>query len=133
EQMPLEWSRAFGGRAVPSDSFTDHPLNPRGQGYCLSAAEALGRPLPNLEDRAALITGWDDRPAPVCWAPITNARVWQAMDMPVDEVASDPEQELFSGASPPRMVLPAAPPAGCPVTITGTGPVAVQFAVPAVS
>jgi hypothetical protein len=89
--MPLDWSRAFGGRA---DVWLDRsavvevhdPINPRGRGFDpRPVAEGLGRHLdapcgypvvpserllPNLEDPAQRIRSADDRPLPTCWATV---------------------------------------------------------------
>lgn len=66
DSMPLCYERAFGGPTVRH--------NPVGCGLYSSLADAVGRPLPNLEDRAALITSIRDRPRPIGVGPI--ARHW---------------------------------------------------------
>jgi hypothetical protein len=90
-KMPLTWDRAFGGSAdilIDRDSpvTVADPTNRLGKGFDHTrAVEGLGatfnppegyprydskRPLPNLEDPAALIANWDDTPRPICWATV---------------------------------------------------------------
>jgi uncharacterized protein YjbI with pentapeptide repeats len=56
-EMPLAWSKAFGGAAIAK--------NPLGKG-----AKAEFQTLPNLEDPKALVRSPDDQPDPACWMPI---------------------------------------------------------------
>ena len=66
QQMALVWERAYGGvdaRSHQPDKDWDW-RNPVGTGYAVSARNALGLKLPNLEDPKALIKTWNDRPAP---------------------------------------------------------------------
>lgn len=74
--LPLMWERAFGGAAVPDGDAPPQwePRNPVGVGWYGSAAEAVGRPLPNIEHPEQLIRGIEDRPEPVGFGPI--ARAW---------------------------------------------------------
>ncbi len=89
-EMPLDWSRAFGGTAeiaIDEGAAIDvsDPRNPKGRGFD-HFAHALGlagafdcpegypiaprtRRLPNLEDPRHRVTAWDDAPLPACWAP----------------------------------------------------------------
>jgi uncharacterized protein YjbI with pentapeptide repeats len=58
DEMPLSWSRAFGGEGFAS--------NPAGRGFAPVRSEAGElHPLPNLESPDAPITAIGDRPAPV--------------------------------------------------------------------
>jgi hypothetical protein len=89
--MPLDWSRAFGGRAEVwldrSGAIEVHdPINPRGRGFdprplaeglCRHLDAPSGYPvipserlLPNLEEPALRIRHADDRPLPACWATV---------------------------------------------------------------
>ena len=58
--MPLTYENAYGGRGAP---------NPLGKGFYASEAEALGQPLPNLEDADARIRSFADHPDPVATGP----------------------------------------------------------------
>jgi hypothetical protein len=58
--MPLTYQNAYGGRGA---------ANPLGKGFYASEREALGRPLPNLEDPDARIRCFADRPDAVGTGP----------------------------------------------------------------
>ncbi|WP_437971496.1 DUF2169 domain-containing protein [Sorangium sp. So ce260] len=64
--MDLGYERAFGG-TCPTDYGLDMPFtpNPAGRGFYLDAKNALGKPLPNLEDPARLLRSFGDTPDPV--------------------------------------------------------------------
>lgn len=64
-EMPLTLARAYGGVSVWDELPFPAPDNPHGRGFYWDVAEALGRPLPNLEAPDRPITRWDDRPPPV--------------------------------------------------------------------
>lgn len=89
--MPLDWSRAHGGRAqvwIDEKSVIEvaDPINRRGRGFdplpvaeglCRQLAAPLGYPvvpgprlLPNIEDPACLIRRPSDAPLPACWATV---------------------------------------------------------------
>lgn len=62
-EMPLDWSRAFGG--------SDYRTNPSGKGF--DAIQINGqkvRPLPNVEYPDQLITHPNDKPEPACYGPV---------------------------------------------------------------
>jgi len=65
-RMPLVWERAFGGSDITEKGPTAEPRNPVGSGFrSPNGAKPLnGLPLPNVETPAALITSWNDAPAP---------------------------------------------------------------------
>jgi hypothetical protein len=80
EEMPLVWERSFGGRDETHDNPKKHGFedrNPVGTGFaanrCADRLEGLA--LPNLENPAAPIGGWKDRPAPAGFG--FTARHWQ--------------------------------------------------------
>ena len=58
--MPLTYRNAFGGPGA---------ANPLGKGFCASEEDALGQPLPNLEDPDSRIRCFGDRPDPVATGP----------------------------------------------------------------
>src|SRR5690606_37072955 len=74
-RMPLRYERSFGGTltSATGEVIAQEPRNPVGVG--LAAADALGQPLPNLEDPDDLLTSWDRRVAPAGFAPIPGS--WQ--------------------------------------------------------
>jgi hypothetical protein len=58
--MPLTYQNAYGGRGA---------ANPLGKGFYAGEREALGQPLPNLEDPDSRIRSFADRPDPVGTGP----------------------------------------------------------------
>lgn len=70
ERIPLVWERAFGGKDQSAPGPEDHETedrNPMGTGLLArkSTLDCSEVALPNMEDPAALISGRNDRPAPV--------------------------------------------------------------------
>ena len=113
-RMPLTWSRTFGGRAdvrIDPDTTIEvaHPLNPFGRGFnpypaAKSTGEMLAspegfptvagtRPLPNVEDPAHPVVGWDDDPEPNCWATVPLTSGMQALRTLELPPGCDPRQE----------------------------------------
>ncbi len=76
-KMPLVWERAFGGVAksstVQRPAF--EPRNPIGCGLETDRQDAIGKPVPNIEDPRQPLSSISDRPRPVGVGPI--ARHWQ--------------------------------------------------------
>jgi hypothetical protein len=156
ERIPLAWSRAFGGTVdvevdEESPAEVQHELNAEGLGFdpaerAAMLAEQLGcpegyprwdrrRPLPNLEDPAAPIRHWDDRPRPACWAPIPitsglhHERAFVASKDAEGRPSFEPSPARHLRAHP-DWVLPEPPPAGTPLRIEGvlaSGPVELAF------
>ncbi|WP_437761134.1 DUF2169 domain-containing protein [Sorangium sp. So ce281] len=69
--MPLRYEQSFGGAAAGAYD----ARNPVGMGLHASEREAQDRPLPFIEDPAAPIERWSDRPPPCGFGPV--ARSWQ--------------------------------------------------------
>ncbi len=67
EKLPITYERAFGGRD-PGPTNAPHGAwdqrNPVGVGFALHRDHLIGRPLPNVESRDALIDRWNKRPEP---------------------------------------------------------------------
>jgi len=76
-KMPLLWERAYGG--VAKSSTVQRPAfearNPIGCGLETDGKDAIGKPVPNIEDPRQPLTRLTDRPRPVGVGPI--ARHWQ--------------------------------------------------------
>ena len=83
EKMPLVWERAYGGvhQVAPSGPTLAEERNPVGLGFLgrRSPDDLVNKPVPNIEDPAALITRLGDTPAPAGFAPIAPA--WLARRM----------------------------------------------------
>ena len=74
--MPLFYERSFGGITMKEGVLKAwEPRNPIGTGFYTSAKEALGQPLPNLEDPKNRIKHVKNRPAPAGFGAI--CRGWQ--------------------------------------------------------
>jgi hypothetical protein len=64
-RLPLTREHAFGGKPQWDGLEVPHPDNPDGVGYYLEEHAAVDGPLPRIEDPAALVRHWNDRPTPV--------------------------------------------------------------------
>lgn len=71
ESMPLVWERAFGGVHRQGEKVLAEERNPIGCGFAggRSASDVQGQAVPNLEDPAAPLVKFGEKPAPVCFAP----------------------------------------------------------------
>jgi Uncharacterized protein conserved in bacteria (DUF2169) len=83
DRIPMTWESTYGGRVRRPPSIVQHggrdvivpehevasPWNPEGTGFYLEERQAENHALPLLEDAAALVSKWDDRPEPLCFAP----------------------------------------------------------------
>jgi hypothetical protein len=65
--MPITNDRAYGGVAPMKEGAMPHAMNPEGRGFRAIADSVPDAPLPNLEDPAAPIAAWTDRPLPAVW------------------------------------------------------------------
>jgi hypothetical protein len=119
-RMPLVWERAFGGtdrtEGTPPQVYGEE-RNPVGRGFRhKSGVRPLdGLAAPNLEDPAAPIKSWRDRPPPACFAPLaphwlprrsyagTYDAAWQERRAPY--LPADFDARFFQLA-PPGLVAP---------------------------
>jgi hypothetical protein len=71
------WERAYGGVAASSTEQRPafEPRNPIGCGFEMNTRDALGKPIPNIEDPRQPISDVAERPRPMGVAPV--ARNWQ--------------------------------------------------------
>ena len=120
-EMPLTLAHAFGG----SDEWDELPIpfssNPDGMGYYLEAENAMGKPLPNLEDPDHLIASWEDQPDPVAVAPVTPSfgpRLREGVIFDEETGAMTELRPCFYNAASPPMISPPVS-AGERVTIDG--------------
>lgn len=119
--IPLDLAHAFGGADEWDKLKVGFPDNPDGKGYYLEEANAVGKPLPNIEDPAALIVRWDDRPEPVGTTATTmqfGPRLRRAFDVDPETNQLSELRPLLWNAAFPRMIAPAAR-AGDRVSVTG--------------
>lgn len=119
-EMPLAYSRAYGGAAAAKGREVPYAYNPEGRGYVLMAEHADGVPLPNVEDPENPVRSWEDRPKPAGLAPVPLASLFTVdRGMEVDREAGTQrvKPEVFQAAHP-RMTFEDVP-AGTPVTLHG--------------
>ena len=131
--MPLQYERAFGGTVEGGGlrKPLHEPRNPVGCGLYRGTTEAMGQPLPNIEDPRRPITRLGDRPTPVGFGPI--ARQWASRlayagtydDVWVETRApywpKDLDMRFFNAASP-GMALDQRLPGGAEVVLDGLSP-----------
>lgn len=120
-EVPLTLAHAFGGADVWDQLTVGFPDNPDGKGFYLEEANAVGKPLPNLEDPDALIDRWDDRPEPVGTAATLmqfGPRLRRAYDVDPETRKLTVLRPLLFNAAFPKMIAPAAK-AGDRVGLTG--------------
>jgi hypothetical protein len=147
--LPIGLDAAFGGAAVIDGQRAPYPLNPLGKGFYGDEPSALHQPLPDLEDPAARIKRWDDRPDPVgfglCQYPhplrlresmLLNGRPATEESAPrgpgKPRVGIQPSHRMFNRAFP-RLIAPSVTP-GDVVTVTGfSGDGPLSFRIPATS
>ena len=108
-EMPITWARAFGGPGFAE--------NPEGKGAETGNSCILQRPLPNVEDPAALVGQPSDTPAPASFLPAplssphrlakagTYGAQWRNTRWP--GLPDDVDMSIFNLAAP-RQVLPSA-------------------------
>lgn len=113
--MPLTWDRAFGGTVPIDGGEFSFPDNVHGRGIVLTAEQAEGVPLPNLEDPEHRIASFEDHPEPIGTAPYPadgGLRARNAVDL---DLEGEPHEQgvvrikplLFNQAAP-RMIIPPA-------------------------
>lgn len=111
DAVALTWANAYGGQCAVDAGAMGYPPNPKGKGYYLTEAQADGGELPQLEDPAQPVRGWEDQPAPVCTAPLgldSSMRGLRSADF--DTTAPVPRvlrirQEFHNNAAP-AMLMP---------------------------
>jgi hypothetical protein len=116
--VALSLENAFGGHITWDGLTVPYGQNPRGKGFYADAASAIGQPLPNIENPAALIRNWDDRPPPagigIC-PPDFAGRIMAMMDPETKEFNFSAR---FYNAAFPAMIAPRAAP-GDMLTVRG--------------
>lgn len=121
--MPLALEGAFGGSAKWDGLDVAFPDNPNGKGFFLELSQAIGKPLPNIEDPQRLIRRWDDRPAPVgvgVCLPAFSSRLSRGMEYTPAGALKKIRPRLFNSAYPEMIVEGAK--AGDRVRLTGVRP-----------
>jgi hypothetical protein len=106
ERMPITWGRAFGGAATGEYGDVPNGDNPWGRGFYLSAEEAVGKPLPNVELPSARVGKWDDHPEPGGFGPYPmqwGLRLMRLFPVGEDQQSLEvhPERGMFDQAALP--------------------------------
>lgn len=107
--LPLDLAHAFGGSDEWDQLAVAFADNPAGKGYYLEEANAVGKPLPNIEDPDALISRWDDRPEPVGTTATLmqfGPRMRRAFDVDPDTRNLKTLRPLLFNAAFPKMIAP---------------------------
>ncbi|MCY1059377.1 DUF2169 domain-containing protein [Nannocystis sp. SCPEA4] len=111
--VPLTLAHAYGGADEWDGLEVAYPDNPEGRGFYLERSRAHGRLLPNLEDPAAPIRAWDDRPEPVGTGTCPQhfgPRVRRGLDIDATTGAVRQIKPAFFNDAFPKMIAPRALP-----------------------
>jgi hypothetical protein len=139
DELPLAYTRAYGGTTRHDDETYVYQDNPVGRGYYMSEQAAMGQPLPNIESSGApQIREWTDRPTPAGWAPYPffwGLRAREGVQVPAEAKASDGPlprvmARLNNNAHPALVVARVAP--GSVLRIHGMRPRQIAFELPRV-
>ena len=107
-EMPIAYKRAFGGKAPGSMGEVPWPQNPDGRGFYQTAAEAVGKPLANLEWTAGpAVRSWQDRPDPAGWGPYPmfwGLRAAASVLLDNDKNVTGMSRKAFNHAHPAMVV-----------------------------
>jgi hypothetical protein len=118
--IPLTLTNAFGGKSFWDGLDIPFPDNPEGKGFYLEEKEAVGKPLPNLEDPENPVRKWEDRPEPVGVTPCpmqSGLRVRNGVRFNAEGYLQELRSVYFNAAFP-KMIVPQAK-AGDRVKIDG--------------
>ena len=135
-EMPLGYSRAFGGAPLVGYMPCPYPANPHGRGYYLRAEDACDQLLPNIEhadDSPADVWSAESSPRVAGWGPYPNfwgLRAETSLRMNEDETAlAGASATLFNHAHP-DLVLDALP-KGARLRLEGMSPDVIECVLPA--
>lgn len=131
--IPLGLEGAFGGTSEADGLAIPFPDNALGKGFHVTAEQALGRELPNLEEPDSRMLHWNDTPR-VCgfgFCPrVNSARVLNGTVRNAEHHILDFRPTLFNQAFVPMIAPRLAP--GDPVELLGFSPRGpLRFVVPA--
>jgi hypothetical protein len=107
-EMPIAYTRTFGGRSPGPMGEVAWPHNPDGCGFYQTADEALGKNLPNIEwANLPTIRSWQERPDPAGWGPYPmfwGLRAVSAVLLDRDKNATGISRKAFNHAHPAMVV-----------------------------
>ena len=116
DAIPLTWEYAYGGKCASDTGDFAFPTNPHGRGLYLTAEQAEGGVLPNLEHPQWPVRTWQDRPEPVAMSPLGVDSGFRALRAAQFDTASVPpkvlkiRQQFFNNAAPRMMTARAIDP-----------------------
>ncbi len=145
QRVEMSWELAYGGMVHLPNMAMEHEgeqilvpdhdegwvMNMIGTGFYLDEAMAVDSPLPQLEDPEQLISSWDDRPEPVCFAPYPLSGGLRAASLIEDGIVQCERSPRALGRGCPRTTFTEVP-AGTVITVSGMRPDGeeLSFAVP---
>jgi hypothetical protein len=130
-EMELSLQNAYGGWDEWDSLKFPYSNNPHGKGFIWQKENAIGRPLPNIEDPNNLISGWNDRPHPVglTAAPMCENRVKKAVEFDQEGNLTKFDPLFFNAAFPELVVNQVTP--GEVITVSGVTKTGIfKFTVP---
>ncbi len=130
-EVSLSLANAYGGRDEWDELPIPYTANPVGKGYALSADSAVGKPLPNIENPAALLKAFGDHPEPVGVSAPPHPfgpRVPRTVEFHDNGILKRLDPKFFNAAFP-DMVVPRLA-VGDRVKITGASAAPIEFAIP---
>jgi hypothetical protein len=132
-EIPLAYSRSFGGAADYEGLTTPWPDNPTGLGYYLTVDQAREHPVPNIEAaHDEPLETWDRRPRVAGWGPYPmhwGLRVSTAVQVDAERMAvKHVSPAIFNHAHPDLVVAEIAP--GTPLRVDGVWDRPLAFALP---
>ncbi len=134
ETMPISYQYAYGGSTKTEYGDLAYYNNPVGKGYYLKKEDAVGQPLPNIEDPKNSVKKWEDQPDPLGIAPYPfnwGLRLTKvvSVDEKTEQIDLNPENGMFDRAHPALSGKQVE--AGHTVTLQGFNPKSVlRFEVP---
>ncbi len=117
-KMDLSYKRAYGGKSLGEAGIMTFPANGEGRGFHLTPEQAIGNPLPNLEDPDHPVLSWGDQPTPVGTAPypgsgslrlinsveLTKDPLKEGIQNPSDVKIKRIKPEFFNNAHPSMII-----------------------------
>jgi len=135
EEMPLGYSRAYGGVTVHDYETVTWADNPVGRGYYLSAQGADGHLLPNIEPaRGPQVREWSDQPVPAGWGPYPchwGVRAREGVEPPTRMEAGNMGKlkPRLNNHAHPSLIVPLLP-RDAEIRIRGLQPAELVYALP---
>ncbi|MGJ8667117.1 MAG: DUF2169 domain-containing protein [Patiriisocius sp.] len=105
--IPLTLENAFGGTTTWDGLELPYPANPYGKGYYFKKENALGNPLPNIEDIDDPITKWKSwkDPAGLCSCPILPLKAKHHLELEENNRKIKKVKDSFFNSSFPQMIV----------------------------